>query len=303
MAAAQPRNRPHRRQVRPRARVYHRLPDHHRRRAAPGAPRRQGGAAGDQRHRQDHAAVDPAARAKRCSSTWRPAISPSRAGPATRSGHAPGTSAATSPCSSAAPTRRCGDDQAYSQAHYDAVCERFGDPAVLDRYETIFVDSITVAGRLCFQWCKGQPEAISEKTGRPDIRGTYGLHGREMIGWLTQLQHTRGQERLVRRDPRREVRRLQPPLLRAADRWRQDRQRAARHRRRGHHHGRDPGRRRVVLPRLRLPHAQSLGVSGEGPLGPARHDRRAAPGPADGEDPRPREAGAREDGVWPPRLS
>ena len=83
------------------------------------------------------------------------------------------------------------DDQAYSSAHFDAVCERFGERAVLDRYQTIFVDSITVAGRLCFQWCKGQPEAFSEKTGRPDVRGAYGLHGREMIGWLTHLQHTR----------------------------------------------------------------------------------------------------------------
>ncbi|HSG34280.1 MAG TPA: ATP-binding protein, partial [Sphingomonadaceae bacterium] len=83
------------------------------------------------------------------------------------------------------------DDQAFSPAHYTAVCERFGDPAALERYETIFIDSITVAGRLCFQWCKGQPEAFSEKTGKPDMRGAYGLHGREMLGWLTHLQHTR----------------------------------------------------------------------------------------------------------------
>jgi hypothetical protein len=83
------------------------------------------------------------------------------------------------------------DDQPFGAAHFAAVCERFGDRSVLDRYETIFVDSITVAGRLCFQWCKGQPEAFSEKTGKPDIRGAYGLHGREMIGWLTHLQHTR----------------------------------------------------------------------------------------------------------------
>ncbi|SHF45260.1 AAA domain-containing protein [Ruegeria intermedia] len=83
------------------------------------------------------------------------------------------------------------DDQPYSRAHFDAVCEKFGDPAALDRYDTIFVDSITVAGRLCFQWCKGQPEAHSDKTGKPDVRGAYGLHGREMIGWLTHLQHTR----------------------------------------------------------------------------------------------------------------
>lgn len=84
------------------------------------------------------------------------------------------------------------DDQPYSQAHYDAVCERFGDPAALNKYDTVFVDSITVAGRLCFQWCKGQPQAFSDKTGKPDTRGAYGLHGQEMIAWLTHLQHTRG---------------------------------------------------------------------------------------------------------------
>lgn len=84
------------------------------------------------------------------------------------------------------------DDQPYSQAHFDAVCARFGEPSVLDKYETVFVDSITVAGRLCLQWCKGQPQAYSEKTGKPDTRGAYGLMGQEMIAWLTHLQHTRG---------------------------------------------------------------------------------------------------------------
>jgi hypothetical protein len=84
------------------------------------------------------------------------------------------------------------DEQPYSQAHYTSVCAKFGDPASLDRYETLFIDSITVAGRLCLQWCRGQPEAFAERTGKPDLRGAYGLHGREMIAWLTQLQHTRG---------------------------------------------------------------------------------------------------------------
>lgn len=86
------------------------------------------------------------------------------------------------------------DDQPYSQAHHKAVCERFGDPTQLYRYTTIFIDSITVAGRLCLQWCKGQPQAFSEKTGKPDSRGAYGLHGQEMIAWLTHLQHTRGKD-------------------------------------------------------------------------------------------------------------
>jgi hypothetical protein len=82
-------------------------------------------------------------------------------------------------------------DQPYSEDHYRAICQKYGDPKVLEKYDTVFIDSITVAGRLCFQWCKGQPEAHSDKTGKPDIRGAYGLHGREMIAWLTHLQHTR----------------------------------------------------------------------------------------------------------------
>lgn len=82
-------------------------------------------------------------------------------------------------------------DQNYSQMHYDAVLAQFGDPETLAKYQTIFVDSITVASRLAFQWSTGQPEAFSEKTGKPDVRGAYGLLGREMIGWLTQLQHVK----------------------------------------------------------------------------------------------------------------
>jgi len=82
-------------------------------------------------------------------------------------------------------------EQNYSQAHFDHVSGQF-DIEALSAYKTIFVDSITVAGRLCFQWAQGQPEAHSEKTGKPDVRGAYGLHGREMLGWLTQLQHCRG---------------------------------------------------------------------------------------------------------------
>lgn len=83
------------------------------------------------------------------------------------------------------------DDQPYSNAHYQSVCEFFGDPAVLKKYATVFIDSITAASRLCLQWCKGQPQAFSEKTGKPDSRGAYALLGQEMIAWLTHLQHTR----------------------------------------------------------------------------------------------------------------
>lgn len=86
------------------------------------------------------------------------------------------------------------DSRPYSNKHYADACAKFGDPRALDKYATVFVDSITVAGRLCFQWAKEQPEAFSEKTGKPDVRGAYGLHGREMIGWITHLQHTRAKD-------------------------------------------------------------------------------------------------------------
>jgi hypothetical protein len=82
------------------------------------------------------------------------------------------------------------DDQPYSQKDYERVCAAFGDPLRLEKYETVFVDSISVASRICIQWCKGQPQAMSDRSGKPDLRGAYGLLGQEMIGWLTHLQHT-----------------------------------------------------------------------------------------------------------------
>jgi AAA domain len=77
----------------------------------------------------------------------------------------------------------------YSEAHYQAVG---GALDGLDRYDTVFVDSITAVSRLSFRWAEQQPEAFSERTGKKDTRGAYGLHAREMLLWLHQLQHARG---------------------------------------------------------------------------------------------------------------
>ena len=82
-------------------------------------------------------------------------------------------------------------NQIYSADHYAHVLGQYGDASVLEKYKTIFVDSITEASRFCWNWSTGQPDAFSEKTGKPDTRGTYGLLGREMISWLKQLQHTK----------------------------------------------------------------------------------------------------------------
>lgn len=65
-----------------------------------------------------------------------------------------------------------------------------GPRSQFDPFDNIFVDSITVASRHAFAWSQRQPDAFSEKTGKPDTRGAYGLMGREMVKWLTQLQHS-----------------------------------------------------------------------------------------------------------------
>ena len=53
----------------------------------------------------------------------------------------------------------------------------------------VFVDSITDLTRQAMAWAKTRPEAFSEKTGKPDTRGAYGLLAREVIGLLKHLQH------------------------------------------------------------------------------------------------------------------
>ena len=56
----------------------------------------------------------------------------------------------------------------------------------------IFVDSITDLTRQAMAYARQQPEAFSERTGKPDVRGAYGLLGREVIQALKHLQHARG---------------------------------------------------------------------------------------------------------------
>jgi len=80
----------------------------------------------------------------------------------------------------------------FSEAHYNAIRDGFGDPRELEKYETLFVDSLTAMSRLSFIHCEQQPESFSDRTGKKDLRGAYGLHGREMIALLNHLQHARG---------------------------------------------------------------------------------------------------------------
>lgn len=92
------------------------------------------------------------------------------------------------------------DDKPYSAEHYKYVIEQYGvREDVIGKYDTLFFDSITDTSRVCFSWCKTQPEAFSEKkvdpkTGLPmyDGRGAYGLLGQQMVGAdgiFNQLKH------------------------------------------------------------------------------------------------------------------
>jgi energy-coupling factor transporter ATP-binding protein EcfA2 len=79
-------------------------------------------------------------------------------------------------------------DAVYSEAHYNAAIAELGSPK---RYDTFFIDSLTAVGRLCFAWASQQPEAFSERSGKRDLRGAYGLFARELVGWLMCLQQAR----------------------------------------------------------------------------------------------------------------
>lgn len=78
----------------------------------------------------------------------------------------------------------------YGTEHYQAAVDMFGGQS-LAGYETIFVDSITKFSRLALQWAQQQPDAFNSQ-GKPDLRSAYGILGREMISWVTQLQHVSG---------------------------------------------------------------------------------------------------------------
>jgi hypothetical protein len=82
-------------------------------------------------------------------------------------------------------------DAVYGEKHLDGVIDEFDDTKQLVKYRNFFIDSLTAVGRLCFAWASQQSEAFSERSGKRDLRGAYGLHAREMCAWLLHLQQAR----------------------------------------------------------------------------------------------------------------
>jgi len=78
----------------------------------------------------------------------------------------------------------------FSEGHYRHLSETYPDLVrMIAGKRIIFVDSITDLTRQAMAWAKTRPESFSDKTGKPDTRGTYGLLAREVIGLLKHLQH------------------------------------------------------------------------------------------------------------------
>ncbi|TAN59930.1 MAG: ATP-binding protein [Magnetospirillum sp.] len=83
----------------------------------------------------------------------------------------------------------------YSAQHHQHVRSVYSGSGVEEFLATmpvVFVDSITDLTRQAMAFAKQQPEAFSDRTGKPDIRGAYGLLGREVIQALKHLQHAPG---------------------------------------------------------------------------------------------------------------
>lgn len=84
-------------------------------------------------------------------------------------------------------------DEHFSEAHYAHLRGQHSELAArLDAKSIVFVDSITDLTRQAMAWAKTRPEALSDRTGKPDTRGAYGLLAREVIGLLKHLQHAPG---------------------------------------------------------------------------------------------------------------
>lgn len=77
----------------------------------------------------------------------------------------------------------------FSEAHYGFVKQQYPEIAAsLPNYRNLFVDSLTDLTRMGMEFAKTTPAAISERTGREDLRGAYGELARQTLDLLKHLQ-------------------------------------------------------------------------------------------------------------------
>jgi hypothetical protein len=80
----------------------------------------------------------------------------------------------------------------FSAAHFDHVRKTYRN-IDLTGADTYFIDSLSEITRLALVWAQTQPGAFSERSGRPDLRNTYGLMAKEVMRTLRHLQHAPAQ--------------------------------------------------------------------------------------------------------------
>jgi AAA domain len=91
----------------------------------------------------------------------------------------------------AGPNRSFQPQESYSQAHFDT-CGGYLPGIENGECRNVVIDTVTRSTSLCFRWASAQPEAFSERSGRPDTRAAYGLLAREFLLALNHLQSARG---------------------------------------------------------------------------------------------------------------
>ena len=82
---------------------------------------------------------------------------------------------------------------AYSQGHYEHASGKMQKESPDFRpqqFDTVFVDSITVASRLCMDWVRQQPQSYTKEGAFNGLKA-YGLLKQEMLDWLRHLQHAK----------------------------------------------------------------------------------------------------------------
>ena len=88
------------------------------------------------------------------------------------------------------PNRSFQPQEPYSQAHFD-MCGGYLPGIENGQCRVVVLDTVSRATSLCLRWASAQPEAFSERTGKPDTRGAYGLLAREFLLALNHLQSAR----------------------------------------------------------------------------------------------------------------
>jgi hypothetical protein len=91
------------------------------------------------------------------------------------------------------------EPQAYSQTHFNYVCGIYAETRLGQWWKSqagkrplVFWDSISDLTRLGMTWADTQPEAFSDRSGKKNLLGQYGLLGRDIIRMLKHIQHAPG---------------------------------------------------------------------------------------------------------------